>query len=112
MLGPAMTLGCCVLQYSQARIPALVLICVLAILSVQQEAIWYDSLSLFGYAVKVSPSAPFNHLNYGVALAGEKKFDLAAVQFQQVLALSPQNSQARDNLALLRKIMENRSVRP
>jgi Flp pilus assembly protein TadD len=84
----------------------------LAICSLGQEAVWSDSLHLFAYAVQVSPEAPFNHLNYGVALASDGQFNQAASQFRQTLALSPQNSQARDNLALLRKLTENRPERP
>ena len=112
MLGPAMVSGWLACRYSLSRIPALMLIGLLAICSLGQEAVWSDSLHLFSYAVRVSPEAPFNHLNYGVALASDGQFNQAASQFRQTLALSPQNSQARDNLALLRKLTENRPERP
>jgi tetratricopeptide (TPR) repeat protein len=112
MLGPAMVLACCVHRYRPARIPAMIVLSALAICSIGQESVWTNSLRLFAHAVEVSPSAPFNHLNYGVALASNGQFDEATLEFRQTLALSPQNSQARDNLALLRKIMDNRPKAP
>ncbi len=81
------------------------MIVILTISTIRQEKFWQGSLSLFAHAVQVSPEAPFNHLNYGVALASNGQLDAAAEQFQETLALAPQNIGARDNLALVHRVM-------
>jgi tetratricopeptide (TPR) repeat protein len=108
MLGPAMMLGWCVCRYGKMRTPSILVIAVLAVVSIRQEALWSDSLHLFAHAVDISPEAPFNHLNYGVALAADGRFDEAAQQFRQTLALAPQNPQARANLELLTELRAKR----
>jgi tetratricopeptide (TPR) repeat protein len=105
MLGPAIVLGWCCCQYARARVPVLFLIGAMTILSIRQEALWTDSLHLFAHSVEVSPTAPFNHLNYGAALAADGRLEEAAEQFRQTLALAPQNVQARDNLNQAMRLM-------
>jgi hypothetical protein len=104
MLGPAIMLGWYASRYARARIPAAILIVVLTACCIRQEAFWTDSLHLFEHAAQVSPSAPFNHLNYGVALAEGGRTHEASDQFRQTLALSPGNIQAQENLDLIQRL--------
>ena len=98
MLGPALILGWCYCHFASVRIPTIILVGAMTVVSVRQEMFWTDSLRLFAHSVSVCPWAPFNHLNYGAALATSGDIQSAASQFRQTLALTPGNTAVRDSL--------------
>ena len=58
-------------------------------------------------ALTLSPDNVEAHLNWGVALAKQGKFADAAEQFRAVLAIDPNNADAKDYLARTTTLLRN-----
>jgi protein O-mannosyl-transferase len=73
-------------------------IAALALGSVRQVGVWRDSVSLFGNAVEIAPSA-LSHTNLGMVLQSAGRVDEALLHYQQALRLDAAYADARSNLA-------------
>lgn len=66
-----------------------VVIAVSALLTFVQVGVWQSSVTLFAHATTVTENNYLAHSNYGMALAGERRFADAERSFRRVLEITP-----------------------
>lgn len=64
-------------------------VAVYAFLTLLQVGVWRDSVTLFAQATSVTENNYLAHSNYGMALAGERRFAEAEQSFRRVLEIDP-----------------------
>ena len=79
--------------------PAVILILVLAVLSVQRNTVWASEKTLWSDAVAHGPRGARARVHLGNALRDEGSLAAAGGQFQQALMIEPNNLAAHTNLA-------------
>ena len=68
---------------------ACVLLALLAVRTFFQVGVWRNSATLFAHATTVTSDNYLAHSNYGMALAGERRFAEAEQSFRRVLEIDP-----------------------
>ncbi len=75
----------------------------LGLLSAARVRVWRDSFTLFEDALRVDPDNHVAHINLGVALGDEERYDEAAAHLERALALAPRSPLAPGILAEVRR---------
>ncbi len=70
-------------------------------LTVQQIAVWRDSVTLWTEVLSRNPGAVVAHSNLGLALIDAGRLDEAAAQLRSALAAAPDDPEAHTNLGLI-----------
>ncbi len=78
--------------------PSVAGLLLLAFLTVKQERIWKDSVSLWDRTVLLEPASHTAHNNLGVALAGRGEIEEAVARYREALGLKPAYPEAQNNL--------------
>ena len=61
---------------------------------------WENSITLFDHALRVTKNNYLAHLNYGAALAGQKRIEEAITHYQRSLQIAPNYAKTYNNLGL------------
>ena len=75
------------------------LLCGLAILTWRQIHVWHDSEGLWRYTISHDPEFTMAHMNLGVALVEQGRFDEAIQEYRKGLAISPRHRDTLYNLS-------------
>ena len=86
------------LPSNSERLPGLLLLAVLAILSWQQSRMYTDAQTLYRTTIDMNPNCWMAHNNLGLALAGEGKVDEAIIHYQEALQSKPDFAEGHNNL--------------
>ncbi|MET0553160.1 MAG: tetratricopeptide repeat protein [Vicinamibacteria bacterium] len=78
---------------------AAVALVALGVATVQQTAVWHDSISLFEHTTAVEPEAWVAHYNLGNAYDALGRHEEAVVRFRETARLRPEFARAHNNLA-------------
>lgn len=70
----------------------------LSVVTVQQTAVWRDSISLFEHTIAVEPESWVAHYNLGNAYADLARHEDAVVRFRETVRLRPEFARAHNNL--------------
>jgi Flp pilus assembly protein TadD len=79
----------------------------LAYLSAQQVQIWQSTESLWRYALESDPECAICHGNLGVYLSNQGNLGLAKAEFDQVLALRPDNVKVHQHIGYVHATLGN-----
>jgi len=79
----------------------------LAYLSAQQVQIWQSTESLWRYALESDPDCAICHGNLGVYLSNQGNLGLAKAEFDQVLALRPDNVKVHQHIGYVHATLGN-----
>jgi protein O-mannosyl-transferase len=77
---------------------AAVALVALGVVTVQQTAVWRDSVSLFEHAIAAEPDSWVAHYNLGNAYADLGRQEDAVVRFRETARLRPEFARAHNNL--------------
>jgi Flp pilus assembly protein TadD len=77
---------------------AAVALVALGVVTVQQTAVWRDSVSLFEHAIAAEPDSWVAHYNLGNAYADLGRHEDAVVRFRETARLRPEFARAHNNL--------------
>lgn len=106
MFGFALVLGIAlhqaVLRWKYpALLAAVLLVCVLSVVTFQRNQVWQDRITLWSDTVSKRPENPRAHNNLGQALEDEGHIQDAAKHYRKALALQPGYADAHLNLGLV-----------
>lgn len=78
---------------------AAVALVALSVVTVQQTAVWRDSISLFEHTIAVEPDSWVAHYNLGNAYEDLGRHEDAVARFRETIRLRPEFARAHNNLA-------------
>jgi len=84
---------------------SLVVLSALSICTYVQVHYWRDTITLFEHALKAAPENDIPHINLGVELTSQKKFDEAISHYNRAVQLNPKYSKTYNNLGIALKSM-------
>lgn len=102
MLGPAIVAGALMTRtrgHGAVAVGACVLL-ILAILTIRQTQVWQNDIALFSHAHRITPGSTLVMNNLGHAYLIKGRYAEAQELLEKVVALEPENVQARTNLEI------------
>ena len=84
---------------------SLAVLSALSICTYVQVYYWRDTITLFEHALKAAPENDIPHINLGVELTSQGKFDQALSHYNRALQLNPKYSKTYSNLGIALKSM-------
>jgi tetratricopeptide (TPR) repeat protein len=100
MLGPAMIVAFILARpmRAPARVAASIVLILLAILTIRQQRVWQNDLTLFSHALRVNPQSPVVHTNLGNAYWMRNDIPDAIAEYRRSIQVDPEYVVAYGNL--------------
>lgn len=82
------------------RVPAVIVILLLAAVAARQASYWKDSVTLFEHGISVTQHNSVLHADLGLALRDLNRNDEAIAHYEEALRINPRFAEAHNNLAV------------